>query len=86
MSQFKNDEWIKEFRKMRHNSVYFVENVWNKLHPDKAVELTDEEKQYYFDYFKAIPVLNNDAEWDAWHRRVAEAKEKGLKDWEWMGM
>ena len=39
----KNKEWLKAFKRARFNAVYFVEEVWNKAHPDKAVELTEEE-------------------------------------------
>ena len=54
----KNKEWLKAFKRARFNAVYFVEEIWNKAYPDKAVELTEEEKQMFFDAFKAIYMID----------------------------
>ena len=31
------EEFLKEYARVRCNAVFFVENYWNKLHPDNPV-------------------------------------------------
>lgn len=42
------EEFIKEYTRIRCNAVFFVENYWNKLHPDNPIILTDDEKQQLY--------------------------------------
>ena len=37
------DEFLKEYTRARRNAVFFIENYWNKLHPDNPIILTDDE-------------------------------------------
>ena len=77
----KINEWLKAFKRARFNAVYFVEEVWNKAHPDKAVELTEEEKQMFFDAFKAIHMIDG-ANFKEYFERLDNLKSQGYKDWE----
>ena len=42
------EEFLKEYDRVRRNAVFFVEHYWNKLHPDKPLTLTDDEKQQLY--------------------------------------
>lgn len=77
----KNDEWLAEFNKIRHNAVYYVENVWNVAHSDKAVQLTEKEKEFFYKQFRKIPLLD-DSNWSAYHDRLDRLRAEGYKDWE----
>lgn len=77
----KNKEWLKAFKRARFNAVYFVEEIWNKAYPDKAVELTEEEKQMFFDAFKAIYMIDG-ANFKEYFERLGTLKAQGYKDWE----
>ena len=77
----KNKEWLKAFKRARFNAVYFVEEIWNKAYPDKAVELTEEEKQMFFDAFKAIYMIDG-ANFKEYFDRLDNLKAQGYKDWE----
>lgn len=77
----KNKEWLKAFKRARFNAVYFVEEIWNKAYPDKAVELTEEEKQMFFDAFKAIYMIDG-ANFKEYFERLDTLKAQGYKDWE----
>ena len=47
-----NREDLKAFKRDLHrihgNAVFFLEEYWNKVHPGRKLELTDEEKQRQF--------------------------------------
>lgn len=75
----KNAEWLKEFKRARFNAVYFVEEIWNKLHPDKAVELSDDEKQAFYKMFRAVPIVDDLV---AYTDRLEKLRAQGYKDWE----
>ena len=75
----KNAEWLKEFKRARFNAVYFIEEIWNKLYPDKAVALSDEEKQMFYRMFRAVPVVDDIA---AYTDRIEKLRSQGYKDWE----
>ena len=77
-----NSEWNKEYKRIRRNAVYFIEEYYNKLHPDQKVELTDEERQIVFDRYKGIPLYDNFARASERDQKIRELKEKGYKDWE----
>lgn len=76
------DNWLKEFERVRGNAIYFLETYWNKLHPDEAVALTDEEKQRAYDKYKFVPLLDSSADLRAYEKMRKEARENGVKDWE----
>ena len=79
-----SNDWEKIFKKVRHNPIFFIDFFWNVAYPEKAVELTENQKQKYFDKHKGAPFFNdiNDAfEYSKW---TAEMKAKGYKDWEIM--
>jgi len=77
----KNAEWLAEFKKARHNAIYFVENVWNVAYPDKAVELTEEEKEYFYKQFRGVPLLNT-VNISEYHDNIEKLRSQGYKDWE----
>ena len=65
------DEFLKEYTRARRNAVFFIENYWNKLHPDNPIILTDDEKQQLYKRFRM-----------AYTKRLEELRAKGYKDWE----
>lgn len=76
-----NDNWEKEYKLICRNSIYFIEMYWNKLHPDEAVELSDEEKQKFYDKYKGVPLLD-DSNIREYFAKREEIRAKGIKDWE----
>ena len=75
------DRWEKEFELVRANPIYFIELFWNKLYPDEKMELTDEEKQKFYDKYRMVPLLK-DNDIIGYFDRIKEYREKGVKDWE----
>ncbi|WP_172914030.1 hypothetical protein [Capnocytophaga canis] len=75
-------EWEKEFKRVSKNIIYFIELYYNKAHPDKAVKLTDEQKQRYFDKYRGVPLVQDFEKYLEYTERIKELKEKGYKDWE----
>ena len=75
------DNWEEEFKLIRRNPIYFIELYWNKLYPDEKIELSDEEKQKFYDKYKGAPLLDekNFRKYFEWRD---EQKSKGVKDWE----
>lgn len=73
------EEFIKEYTRIRCNAVFFVENYWNKLHPDKPLTLTDDEKQQLYKKYRMVPLVQDVT---AYIKRVEELRAKGYKDWE----
>lgn len=72
-------EWEEEFQLVRRNSIYFIENYWNKIHPENKIELTDEEKQKYYHKYRMVPIVTDLRAHDEY---LKELKKKGIKDWE----
>jgi hypothetical protein len=77
------NNWQKEYERVSGNAVYFIEEYYNKLHPDKQIELTDEQRQQIFNCYKRIPLLNEGpiSPFDVM-RKIDELKKQGYKDWE----
>ena len=75
-------EWEKEFRRVSNNTIYFLEVYYNQIHPEKAVELTDEQKQFFFDKYKGVPLVQDFEKYLKYTKQIKELKEKGYKDWE----
>jgi ABC-type sulfate transport system substrate-binding protein len=87
MEKNKKPEWLCEFERVSGNAVYFLELYYNVAYPDKAVNLSDEEKQEYFDQYRKIPVFKTGGPEAAeayiqYHKKINELKEQGHKDWE----
>ena len=74
-------EWETEFIRVSGNAIYFIEKYWNPTHPDKQINLSEEEKQSYFNKYKKIPLLE-DSEVLPYMKKLREAEAQGLKDWE----
>lgn len=74
-------EWEKEFKRIQFNAVRFIEEYYNKLHPENLISLSDDEKQKIYDRYKAVPLLNGD-DISSYFARIKELKDKGYKDWE----
>ncbi len=73
------EQFLKEYTRVRRNAVFFVENYWNKLHPDNPITLTDDEKQQLYNRFRMAPLVNDIV---AYAKRLDELRAKGYKDWE----
>lgn len=77
-----SDDWSRVFDRVKCNSVMFVELFWNVAYPDKRVELTDKQKQRYFDKYRGVPLFNDARDAFEHSKWVDEMKAKGYKDWE----
>lgn len=77
------NEFIREFKKIKSNPVYFMEFYYNKLHPDKIVLMDDEDRQELYDHFKGIPFIKDADDWRKLDKEKERRKENGLKDWEY---
>lgn len=75
------DNWEEEFNLVRRNPIYFIELYWNKLYPDEKIELSDEDKQQFYNKYRMAPLLNENNFYE-YTKKVAELKAKGVKDWE----
>lgn len=75
------DNWEEEFKLIRRNPIYFIELYWNKLYPNEKVELSDEEKQKFYDIYKGVPLLD-ESNFVEFLEKRDELKAKGVKDWE----
>lgn len=82
-----NREDLKAFKRDLHrihgNAVFFLEEYWNKVHPGRKLELTDEEKQRLFSQERlTVPYLEDPQDLHSYMQKYEEAKKRGLKDWE----
>lgn len=75
--------FLRELKRVQSNAIYFLDEYWNKMHPDQKLTLTDDEKQQIFDNNKCwIPHFPDP---HAFHKHMEAydaAKAQGLKDWE----
>ena len=39
-------DWLADYQQINKNPNFFIEEYYNKLHPDNQIFLTDEEKEY----------------------------------------
>lgn len=76
------DNWQDEFKLVQRNPIYFLELYWNKLYPDEAVTLEDDEKQRLYDRYKMVPLLKSFDDAEQLIQAKKTAKEQGFKDWE----
>lgn len=76
------DNWLDEFKLVQRNPIYFLELYWNKLYPDEAVTLEDDEKQRLYDRYKMVPLLKSFDDAEQLIQAKKTAKEQGFKDWE----
>lgn len=77
------NEFIREFKKITTNPVYFMEYYYNRLFPDKIVFMDDEDRQELYDHFKGIPLVKDSSDLNKLNEINKRRKEKGLKDWEY---
>lgn len=83
-------EFIKTFKRIQFNPVYFLELYYNVVHPEKKIELTEEEKQSLFDEYhskKGIPLIKDIKDWEhvkKHEEQIQKYKAEGYKDWEIM--
>lgn len=73
-------EWEKEFKRVQFNAVRFIEEYYNKLHPENPIILNDEEKQKIFNQYKGIPLIDGSP--FEYSKKIEELKKQGYKDWE----
>ena len=72
----------KEFKKVRFNPIYFIENYYNVVNADNPAILSDNEKQSLYNEYKGIPLLD-EGNWSSYFdRRKKLQEEEGYKDWE----
>ncbi len=76
------DDWEKEFKRITHNPIYFIEYYWSLLHPENKPELTKEEKQKLFDKYCGTPYFSNWEQLEEYRETVDELKKQGYEDWE----
>jgi hypothetical protein len=74
------DNWEEEFNLIRRNPIYFIDLYWNKLFPDEMIELSDEEKQKFYNKYRIAPLLN-DNNIREYFKQAKELRDKGVKDW-----
>jgi hypothetical protein len=77
------NEFIREFKKVKSNPVYFMEYYYNRSLPENIVLMDDEDRQELYDHFKSIPLIRDSEDWNKLNEREERRKEKGLKDWEY---
>lgn len=75
------DNWEEEFKLVKRNPIYFIELYWNKLYPNEKVELSDEDKQKFYNRYKGVPMLDG-SNLRAHFDRIDKLKAEGVKDWE----
>lgn len=73
------DNWLDEFKLVQRNPIYFLELYWNKLYPDEAVTLEDDEKQRLYDRYKMVPLLKSFDDAEQLIQAKKQPKNKGLK-------
>lgn len=77
------NEFLKEYKRVRFNPVYFMEKYYNAQFPDKVVIVDDEDRQNIYDHYRGVPLLKDASDM----RKLSEEKkrrlDKGLKDWEY---
>lgn len=75
-------DWQKEYERIRGNAVYFIEQYYNRVNPDKKEEFTDEDKQEIFNEYKRIPFYNDFDQMGRVEKKINKLREQGFKDWE----
>lgn len=75
------EDFIKEFKRLRHNPIYFLEKYYNAINENK-LELTDKQKQSLFDSYKGIPLFDQNDSMSEYFNRIDSLKKQGFKDWE----
>ncbi len=75
-------DFLTELKRIKANPIYFLEEYYNKMHPDNKVNLSDEEKQNLYDKFKGVPLFENGEDAFNYIAKRDELKKQGLKDWE----
>lgn len=76
------DEFLKLFKRVRSNPIYFIDMYYNAVHPDNKIELTDEEKQELFDKYRGIPLIKSFDQYKKIQERDEKLRSEGYKDWE----
>ena len=76
-------EFLKEYKRVRFNPVYFMEKYYNALFPDKVVVVDDEDRQKMYDHYRGVPLLRDASDMDKLSEAKKRREEKGIKDWEY---
>ncbi len=75
--------FLHDLHKIQANPIFFLEEYWNKLHPEMKLDLTDRQKQRIYDTNRtAIPYLNDADGLHKFQQALDQAKKQGLNDWE----
>ena len=73
----------KEWERILSNPIYFIDEYWNKVHPDQILDLTDDEKESIFKNHRVmVPHFSSGDSFHSFMEKYDEAKAQGLKDWE----
>lgn len=76
-------DMIADLERIQSNPIYFINEYWNKVHPDQKLELTDEEKEVIFKNHRvSVPFFTNGEGMHGFMERYREAQKQGLKDWQ----
>jgi hypothetical protein len=73
-------EWEQEFKRIRFNPIYFIENFYNQLNKENPIILTDEEKQKLYDKYRGIPLIKGSP--FKYSKKIEKLREEGYRDWE----
>lgn len=75
--------FLKDLERIESNPIFFLEEYWNKLHPDQILNLADDEKETIFKNHRTlVPHFESDETMHSFMRKYDAAKAQGLKDWE----
>lgn len=76
-------DFIADLERIQSNPIYFIDEYWNKVHPDQKLDLTDDEKEVIFKNHRVrVPFFSNGDVMHSFMERYNEAKSQGLKDWQ----
>ena len=76
-------DFIKDYERILSNPIYFIDEYWNKVHPDQILDLTEDEKESIFKNHRVmVPHFESGEAMHSFMRKYDEAKAQGLKDWQ----
>jgi len=82
----RKSEWLEVYQHIKRNPIFFIEEYYNKLHPDKKVCLNDDEKQIVYAEYRTnmIPLLDETdfRKYREYQERIDGLRKQGYKDWE----
>lgn len=75
--------FLKDLERIQSNTIYFIDEYWNKVHHDQKLDLTDDEKESIFKNHRVlVPHFANGDVMHSFMEKYREAQKQGLKDWQ----